>query len=127
MEGGDIDKACEVEEEEGAPNVLLARGGRLGEEGESADFGRKASPLLGDAGRTGEVGRNLTGESGREVEGEGDCPVPLPRLGDATIRATGAEVEEEEGKMLDGVARIVGDGKRASEAAEVGRVVMLFE
>lgn len=35
--------------------------------------------------------------------------------------------EKDEGKMLDGVVRIVGDGKRALGAADGGWEVMLFE
>lgn len=55
-------------------NVLLSS--CRGEVADSADTGRKASPLLGEAGRTGDGGLMRTGESGRdvlvEVDGEGD-------------------------------------------------------
>lgn len=111
-------------------NALLSS--RAGKVEDNADVGRKASPLLGEAGRTGDGGLIRTGESGRDevaagVEGEGDCP--LPRLGETLALAVCAETadEDEEGNIPEGGARIVGEGRRAFEAAEGGLVVMLFE
>ena len=119
--GGDIEVTGEWEPK------AVEEPGRRGNDGDKAGVGGKASPLLGEAGRRGEGGRCRTGESGREGE-EGDCPGRLPGWTAASGRAVDAEVEEEEeGKILEGVARIVGDGRRALGVAEAGRAVMLFE
>lgn len=119
--GGEIEVTGECEPK------AVEKPGRRGDDGANAEVGRNGSPLLGEAGRSGEAGRCLTGESGREGE-DGDCPGLLPGLTEALERAVGADVaEEEEAKILEGVARIVGDGSRALAVAEAGRAVMLFE
>jgi hypothetical protein len=118
--------------------AVAMSGGRrcCGERGvnadEDAEVGRKGTPRWGEAGRIGETGLSLTGETGL-IEGEDDV-TPEAKFGDgkAVLPEEPAEVEPEgveteEGKMVEAVARIVGEGSNCPAAAEAGLLVILFD